>query len=62
MSLSEPTLAQWPDILPLCRNCHRPMTLVLIEFREKLKNLDVQHLRCECGAALSNQVARVDSP
>jgi hypothetical protein len=35
------------------------MTLVLIEPHEKYKNLDVQHFRCECGAAFSYQVARV---
>jgi hypothetical protein len=50
------SLPDHPTHLPLCRGCHRPMTLFLIEPHVKYKNLDVQHFRCECGAALSYQV------
>jgi len=59
MSLSEPARPLRPTIFPLCRGCHRPMALILIEPHEKYKNLDVQHFRCECGTAFSYQVARV---
>jgi hypothetical protein len=62
MSLSEPVHAQRPTNLPLCRGCHRPMTLSLIEPHEKYKNLDVQYFRCECGSTLSYQVPRIDGP
>jgi hypothetical protein len=62
MSLSEATRLQRPTILPLCRDCQSPMPLFLIEPHEKYTNLDVHHVRCECGAALSHQVARVYSP
>ena len=37
------------------------MTLVLIEPHAKYKNLDVQHFRCECGAAYTYQVPRSES-
>jgi hypothetical protein len=50
------SLHHHPTDLPLCRGCHRPMTLFLIEPHVKYKNLDVQHFRCECGAAISYQV------
>ena len=59
MSLSEPTRPQ-RTIVSLCRGCHRSMPLFQIEPHEKYKNLDVHHFRCECGAAFSYQVARVN--
>jgi hypothetical protein len=62
MSLTEPTRAQRPTILPLCRGCHRPMTLFLIKPHAKYKNLDVHHFRCECGATFSDQLARIGAP
>jgi len=62
MSLSKPAYPQRPTDLPLCRACHRPMTLFLLEPHVKYKKLDVLHFRCECGAALSYQVPRIESP
>jgi len=56
--LSEPTRPHPETDLPLCRGCHRPMSLVLIEPHEKYNNLDVQHFRCACGSTLSYQVPR----
>jgi hypothetical protein len=60
MSLSEPTRTQRPTVLPLCRGCHRPMRLLLIEFHMKYKNLDVQHFQCQCGSTLSYQVPHIE--
>src|SRR5258708_30285018 len=58
--VSEPTRPHTETGLPLCRGCHRQMTLVLIEPHEKYKNLDVQHFRCACGSTLSYQVPRIE--
>jgi hypothetical protein len=58
--LPQPTRPHPGTDLPLCRGCHRPMTLFLIEPHEKYINLDVQQFRCECGSTLSYQVPRIE--